>query len=257
MPTGGLVCFPQSKPHLEEVDLYFPLPGNHNLSIALLSDLHIRNSTNLGLIFSMVDGLAPSLLFLLGDYFLTYKKSKVEEFFHLLSQINPPLGKYAVLGNRDANEFLPYLFERAGTILLRNEYVNPKEGSLNLVISGVDYGITNIHSLLNSLPSANLSILLSHTPDIIFSPGNWRKVDLVVSGHTHGGQIRIPFLGAIFTKSRLPRRYASGLSRLPGLYLYVSRGVGVTKIPLRFACPSEITLLRIRKGSEANSEVSS
>lgn len=251
MKSNQLVCFPHSKPQVEEVELYFPfLSPNNNLSVVLLSDLHIRNSTKLNEVLTIVEELSPSLLLLLGDYFLNYNKRKVEEFFSLLSRINPPLGKFAVLGNREKKGFYPPLFGKAGTILLRNEYIRLKSDSNLLLLIGVDYDTEDISSLLSSLPPADLSILLSHTPDVVLSRGDWSKVDIVVSGHTHGGQIRFPLIGAVFTKSRLPRRYASGLFCLPGLYLYVSRGIGVSKIPLRFACPPEITLLRIKPGGE-------
>jgi len=247
MDRVPLVSLPQSKPRVEEIELLFPsfTPGD-DLRLVLLADLHIRNSTNLRQIFAVIERLSPSLLFLLGDYFLTYKRAKVEEFFSLLSQINPPLGKFAIPGNRDRADFLPYLFLEAGVIFLRDEYALRKNHNSTLLISGVRYESEDISSLLRSLPSADFSILLSHKPDIILSPGDWKKVNLVLSGHTHGGQIRFPLLGAILTKSKLSRKYASGLANVLGLHLYVSRGIGVSKIPLRFACPSEISLLKIR-----------
>lgn len=247
MKTCRLICLPHHKPWVEEIDVVHPfLPPAKNLSIVLLSDLHIRKNTKLREIFSIVEKLSPDLLFLLGDYFFTKKKEKFEEFFALLSMINPPLGKFAVVGNREKTEFLTYPFKKTGTVFLRNEYIILKNDHLTIVISGVDYETTDVSPLLHSLPSADLSILLSHSPDVLLKPGDWRKIHLVVSGHTHGGQIRLPLIGAIFTKSKLPLRYASGLFPLPGLYLYVSRGIGMSKLPLRINCPPEITFLKIK-----------
>ncbi|MBC7328332.1 metallophosphoesterase [bacterium] len=244
-----LIHFPNSKPVVEEINLSLhSLPKDKNLHIVLLSDLHIRKNTNLESIFSITKSLSPTLLFLLGDYFYSYKRQKVMEFFHHLRKINPPLGKFAVLGNRDYAEFLPPLFKSAGIYLLKDSFVPLRYNSLTLTIGGIDFATKNIANFLSSLPKADLTILLSHKPDVIFSPGEWHKVQLVVSGHTHGGQIRLPLLGAIFTKSKLPNKYSSGLIEFPGLKLYITRGIGMSKFPLRFACPSEITSLKIKSG---------
>ncbi|MGC9004545.1 MAG: metallophosphoesterase [bacterium] len=244
---GSIIHFPSSEPKLEEVELSFSrIPQGTELTIALLSDLHIRGSTNLKSVFSKIETLSPSLLFLLGDYFYIPYKSKVEEFTTFLSRVNPPLGKFAILGNGDDEEVFIKIFSKANVCLLNDSYFLFNIGTARILLIGINYQTTDISSFLSSLPSADLSILLSHKPDVILSPRVCGKIDLVVSGHTHGGQIRLPFLGAIFTKSRLPRRYAQGLSNIFDTYLYVSRGIGMSKIPIRFLCPPEITLLHIK-----------
>ena len=243
---SSLFHFPSSEPRLEEVEIIFSkLPNNTIISAVLISDLHIRSSTNLPTIFSKVEKLSPSFLFLLGDNFTKIMIKKVREFIKLLTSLNPPLGKFAILGNGDEEELFLSIFNKAGVHLLNNEYCLIKEGSLRILLAGVDYEAKNIPQLLASLPSSDISILLSHRPDVILSPGEWRKIDLVLSGHTHGGQIRFPLLGPLFTKSKLPRKYSQGLFSFGHLHLYVSRGIGMTKIPIRFLCSPEITLLKI------------
>jgi predicted MPP superfamily phosphohydrolase len=152
------------------------------------------------------------------------------------------------LGNGDEEELFLSIFSKAGVRLLNNGYFLVNMESSKILLVGVDFEAEGITNLLSSLPPSDLSILLSHRPDVILSPGDWRKIDLVLSGHTHGGQIRFPFIGPLFTKSRLPRRYSQGLSSFGHLHLYVSRGIGETKIPIRFLCPPEITLLKIKGG---------
>jgi predicted MPP superfamily phosphohydrolase len=242
--------FPSSEPRLEEVEIAFPkLPNNIIISAVLISDLHIRSSTNLPAIFSKVEELSPSFLFLLGDNFTKMTIKRVREFINLLTSLNPPLGKFAILGNGDEEELFLSIFNKAGVHLLNNEYCLVNESSLRILLVGVDFEAKNISQLLASLPSSDLSILLSHRPDVILSPGDWRKTDLVLSGHTHGGQLRFPFFGPLFTKSKLPRRYSQGLFSFGHFHLYVSRGIGMTKIPIRFLCPPEITLLKIKGGN--------
>jgi predicted MPP superfamily phosphohydrolase len=245
MPS--LVHFPSSEPELEEVEITFPkLPHNTILSAVLVSDLHMRSSTNLPSILAKLEKISPSLLFLLGDNFNKLTRKTVREFIDFLASLNPPLGKFAILGNRDEEEPFLFIFKKAGVHLLNNNYFLVNKESLRILLVGVSFKAENLSQLLTSLPSSDLSILLSHKPDVILSPGDWRKIDIVLSGHTHGGQIRFPWLGPLFTKSKLPRRYSQGLSSFGHLYLYVSRGIGMTKIPIRFLCPPEITLLKIR-----------
>ena len=246
---SSLVHFPSSEPVLEEVDIVCPkLPNNILISAVLISDLHIRSLTNLPAIFSKGEKLSPSFIFLLGDNFTQMTIKKVKEFINLLRSLNPPLGKFAVLGNGDEEELFLSIFSKAGVRLLNNEYFLVNMKSLKILLVGIDFEAEGITNLLSSLPPSDLSILLSHRPDVILSPGDWRKIDLVLSGHTHGGQIRFPFIGPLFTKSRLPRKYSQGLSSFGHLHLYVSRGIGETKIPIRFLCPPEITLLKIKGG---------
>jgi predicted MPP superfamily phosphohydrolase len=103
--------------------------------------------------------------------------------------------------------------------------------------------------LLAKAPPADHRLVISHAPDFVDAMPH--AVDLVLAGHTHGGQVVFPFYGAPITASRLPRRYAAGLHDFGGTPLHVSRGVGMEReftVPVRFNCPPEICLLRVRLG---------
>ena len=96
------------------------------------------------------------------------------------------------------------------------------------------------------MDSAETVILLSHNPDYAMELQDPR-VDVVLSGHTHGGQIHLPRYGPMFTNSRYGRQLVSGLVRFPSFVLYVSRGVGSVALPFRHKCPPEISLLTLRR----------
>ncbi len=108
-----------------------------------------------------------------------------------------------------------------------------------------NYSYEAIPVLMRDVPDSCYSILLSHSPDYVkFAEQN--HVDLVLSGHTHGGQIRLPFLGPLAVRISLGRKYAEGLHRFGNTALYVTRGIGTALVPVRFLCPPEITLIKLR-----------
>ena len=114
--------------------------------------------------------------------------------------------------------------------------------------SGVDdyrHGDPHVEQALKSRQADDFVILLSHNPDILYCM-NKEDVQLLVCGHTHGGQIRVPYFGAVRTSTRLGRKYAAGLFQLaPETYMYISRGLGTGKIKCRWNCPSEVTSIEI------------
>ncbi|MGQ9667156.1 MAG: metallophosphoesterase, partial [Anaerolineae bacterium] len=93
----------------------------------------------------------------------------------------------------------------------------------------------------------DLCLLLAHSPDQV-REAEGRGVDLMLAGHTHGGQVRLPLLGAVVTGTRLGPRYAAGLFRWGDTWMYVTRGIGTRGLPIRFLCPPEITLLVLEAG---------
>jgi predicted MPP superfamily phosphohydrolase len=98
------------------------------------------------------------------------------------------------------------------------------------------------------IPDSCYTILLAHTPDFIMDAMR-AHIDLQLSGHTHGGQIRLPFIGALWNMSAIGTNYAKGLMRLHNTYLYVNRGIGTIMLPMRFLCPPEITEIQIKSGN--------
>jgi hypothetical protein len=167
-----------------------------------------------------------------------------------------------VLGNHDWWEGRPQTqraFERAEIPLIDNgrlfvttgRTLRPSAAS-GLCLAGVDdlwEGYPEYHMALDGVPKSMPRILLSHNPDVAEEPrflaDRWR-VDLMLSGHTHGGQIRIPGLGTPMIPSRYGQKYASGLVQGPGCPVFVCRGIGTTIMPLRLGVPPEIAVIELK-----------
>lgn len=166
-----------------------------------------------------------------------------------------PLGAYAVRGDVDVD--WPQVLEDTGIRTLSGESIRmavPGGRSLTLVglTSGMSRGNDQLafEKLLREAPVADVRIVLGHNPNFVATLVDLGvNADLVLAGHTHGGQVVLPFFGAPYTKTNLPRRYASGLHDYSGLALHVSAGVGMERgaaPQVRFLCPPEICLLELR-----------
>ena len=110
------------------------------------------------------------------------------------------------------------------------------------------WGVTdgNVRQALSVVPAGAATILLAHSPDQALEAVG-TPAQLVLSGHTHGGQVRLPVIGALYTGTELGRRYSAGLYQLDGLWLYVTRGIGTRMFPIRLLCPPEVTLLTLER----------
>jgi predicted MPP superfamily phosphohydrolase len=157
----------------------------------------------------------------------------------------------AILGNHDhwndAAIVTGALVDR-GIRVLRNESFAIERGHERLWISGVDDVLEKQDDLpktLAAVPETEATVLLAHEPDFADYVAGF-PVDLQLSGHSHGGQVRIPGLGPIVLPD-LARKYHSGLNRVGRLQVYTSRGLGVINPPVRLNCPPEITLLTLLK----------
>ena len=167
----------------------------------------------------------------------------IRRFFGPLTERAPV---YAVLGNHDH----PALAECEGlpVTFLRNQSVVVEVDGTEFRIAGVDQTRYTTEDLLGALgdsEGAGPTILLAHYPSTVFRlPAG--RVDLQLSGHTHGGQIRLPYLGCVWTNDGIPCRMARGLQLTGGTCLHVSPGIGVSQpIPWRFNCPPEVTVLNL------------
>jgi uncharacterized protein len=233
------------------------------LTIAHLSDLHYESPASAGVIRTAVEitnGLAPDVVVLTGDYVTLYpfqSPSRAAEqskpCAQLLADLHAPMGIFGVLGNHDhASD--PRLVTRSleahGIAMLRNFNLCIERSGARLWIAGVDDvlgGEARLDQALQGIPSDQTTVLLAHEPDYADSVIS-SAVDLQLSGHSHGGQVRLPLVGAPILPS-MARKYPWGLRHLGGLKLYTNRGVGTTFLPVRFNCPPEITLLTLRSGS--------
>jgi predicted MPP superfamily phosphohydrolase len=156
---------------------------------------------------------------------------------------------YGVLGNHDSIRMVPDL-ERMGATMLLNEHVALERGGDKIYIAGIDdahfYRVDNIEKATDGIPGDAFSILLSHTPEI-YRQAAHAGFDLLLSGHTHGGQICLPGGIPITLDSNLPRAFGSGAWKYQNMAGYTSVGAGSCIVPVRFNCPPEITLHRVRR----------
>jgi len=157
---------------------------------------------------------------------------------------------YGVLGNHDTIRLVPGL-EDLGVRMLLNECVALPRGDQRIYLCGIDdahfYRVDNIEKAASDIPPDSFTILLTHTPEI-YRHAAHAGFDLLLSGHTHGGQICLPGSVPISLDSVLPRRFGSGLWKYHDMVGYTSVGVGSSIVPIRLNCPPEITLHRLHRG---------
>jgi hypothetical protein len=237
-------------------------PALDGLRIAQLSDIHYEQYTEAFFIRRVVDEvnrLTPDLVVLTGDFVSegpmpeAYGAKSSYPCAEILAGIHCPQ-RWSVLGNHDAvvgPKMVTDALETHGLPVLANAHVPFERNGARLWIAGVkDIGESDpdLHlAVPHGLQTANEPvILLGHEPDYadrVFKHGG---VDLMLAGHSHGGQVRLPFLGALYTPP-LGKKYVEGLFHLEnGLQLYVNRGIGTVGVPLRFDCRPELTLLTLR-----------
>lgn len=229
-------------------------PALKGLTIALLTDLHLSKEVSFATVMHAITltlAQRPDLIALGGDY-ISEGSGFVAKVVEAVAQLSAPLGVYAVLGNRDhssdvANR-LTQNMTRTGIRVLRNE-------SVSLTIRGAPVHIIGVDSVLmrradpaaafRGLPAEGMRLLLVHEPDFADHAAQYR-VDLQLSGHSHGGQVRLPFVGPIKLPS-LGRRYPEGLRRTPtgATQVYTSRGIGLIAPAIRFNCRPEIAILTL------------
>ena len=168
----------------------------------------------------------------------------------LRSELSRPLGVFMVQGNHDSNKFLEKMSEMGVQVLANDsrEVKLPKGGSFNICgIRGLGRRTADIPGTLSKLKPDLFTIGLCHYPEMAeaLAAGG---VDLILAGHTHGGQMCLPGGRPIITHSQTGRKYLRGLERLGDSYVYTVRGVGTTFIPIRTNCPPEVARITLRRG---------
>ena len=222
-------------------------------AILHLSDLHADMSgPAMQRVEALIRGLAYDVCVMTGDYrgrtFGDFKPC-LESVIRLRQGISREV--YAVLGNHDSIAMIPDL-EAAGIRVLLNESSAIVTGPSQLYLAGVDdahfYRADNIEKAAADIPDDCVSILLSHTPEI-YRQAAHAGFDLMLSGHTHGGQICLPGGIPIVLEAKLPRAYGAGAWRHAGMAGYTSVGAGSSIVPVRFNNRPEITLHRLARGA--------
>lgn len=229
------------------------LPVNFDgFTILHISDIHAdMNETAMSRLIELVGGLRYDLCVLTGDY-----RGKTFGPFQAaldgVAQMQARLqgAVYGVLGNHDTIQMIPAL-EAMGIRMLLNECEPISRGGQTIYLAGVDdahfFRVDNIEKAASEIPHDAFSILLSHTPEI-YRQAAHADFNLMLSGHTHGGQICLPGSIPITLDSVLPRRMGAGTWRHHNMIGYTSVGAGTSIIPVRLNCPPEITLHYLRTG---------
>jgi hypothetical protein len=234
----------------------------HNLRIAQLSDIHFSpfmTSHHLAHVVELMNAQKPDLVILTGDYVSVaisrgQKRARAEQAWpcgDVLRKIDAPLGCFAVLGNHDYAtnaEIVSEALSSTGRIqVLRNQSIALERDGARLWLAGID-NVTRMHArpeeALRRVPGKECTIVAVHEPDFADEMAKY-PVDFQLSGHSHGGQIRFPLVGALY----LPpwaEKYPLGHYQIGELQLYTNRGIGVIEIPIRFMCPPEITLFTLK-----------
>ena len=241
--TSGTYPFEVVRVRAELAGLQAPL------RIAWLTDLHHGEFVRTPSVRAWVDAAlreAPDLVLLGGDLVdQTPGADPDAELFAQLARLQAPLGVWAVAGNHDHGRYRgigPYVarLEGAGIAVLVNRGA-PVRPDLHL--AGLDdyrNGRPDLDATLGDRPATGATLLLSHNPDVL--PEVPTDVGLTLSGHTHGGQVVLPGVGALYTSSQYGDRFLAGWVAGPARG-YVSHGLGVTSLPLRVNCPAELTIL--------------
>lgn len=218
-------------------------------TILHLSDLHADMSgPAMDRLIELLPGLDYDICVLTGDYrgktFGPFTSS-LEGVARVRAQLRGPV--YGVLGNHDTIRMVPEL-EDMGIDMLLNEKVTLHRGEARIHLSGVDdahfFRVDNIEKAAADIPEGELSILLSHTPEI-YRQAAHAGFDVMLAGHTHGGQICLPGSIPITLDSNLPRAFGAGAWRYGGMAGYTSVGAGSSVIAVRLNCLPEITLHRL------------
>jgi predicted MPP superfamily phosphohydrolase len=226
------------------------------LKVAVVADLHVGSWLNglsrLRQVVARTNELDPDLVVLLGDFVHGGKKGvavEAEPIAAELRGLRARHGVFAVLGNHDwwyDGVRVRRALEQAGIRVLEEQWAAVAGGSLVVAGAG-DYFHGDPHParLMNTVPPGPPVLLLTHEPDLF--PRVPRRVTLTLAGHTHGGQVRFPFVGAPVVPSAYGQLYAAGLVVEQGRPLFVTTGVGTSILPVRFRVPPEIVLLTLRR----------
>jgi len=223
--------------------------GFRGFRIVQISDIHHSLFFPLERVAAVVElcnRLKPDLVALTGD-FVTYSQDSIEPVCEVLGGLVAGAGVVAVLGNHDFRVDA-YGVERAlrrrGIEVLRNRHIVLRGGGDALHVAGVDdyrYG-ADLGMALRGIPGGAPTVLLAHNPRLVTLAACY-GVSLMLSGHTHGGQVNLPLLGSVYGRSPEDMRFKSGWDRFGSTQIYVSRGIGTVVLPWRLRCPAEVPRL--------------
>lgn len=228
----------------------------HGMKILQFSDLHLGyyfSLQHLSKVVSKINAVNPDIVLFTGDLIDNYQTYTDTPFVaSILKNIQAPFGKFAIYGNHDhggyGTEYYEHIMRESGFELLLNseKRIHLMDNS-EISIFGLDdilLGNPKIEKTLEHARQSTYNIVLVHEPDIAPKVSRY-PINLQLSGHSHGGQVQIPFLGAIITPS-LAKDYIEGFYTIQDLTLYVNRGLGRTRVPFRFMSKPEIAIFTLQ-----------
>ena len=233
-------------------------PGAPPVRIVHLTDTHIeRVSYREKAVIDKVNALQPDIIVFTGDYInTTYfgDATAHEQFREFVAQLQAPYGIYATRGTVEPSpDTMAHLIEGTEIVWLEQEAVTVNVRGQRVTLVGVncdhnDGDVARLDQAMAGIPRDAFTLLLFHSPDLIHEAAA-HGVDLYLGGHTHGGQLRLPFYGAIFTASKYGKKYEAGLFQEGGTTMVISRGIGFEGYSMpraRFLCPPEIVSVELR-----------
>jgi predicted MPP superfamily phosphohydrolase len=244
---------------VREVDI--PLPGLHpdldGLRVLHLSDIHLSaflSERELATVIDTSNELHPHIAFMTGDL-ISGHSDPLDQCIRQLARVRADAGMFGCMGNHEryvrAQDYTARQAARLGIPFLRHESRQLRFGAGAINIAGSDFEshrnrehyLTGMEQLVQ--PGA-LNILLQHSPDV-FPAAASKGYNLLLAGHTHGGQVTVEILDTAINPARFFTPYVYGLYRAGAAAAYVTRGIGTIGIPARIGAPPEISLLRLRK----------
>ncbi len=229
-------------------------PALEGFTLLQMTDQHLYPLTQPSLIkksIAIANSLNPDLVVLTGDY-VWQDLEAIDELAPILAGLDAKYGVFSTLGNHDYwldADVITTTLEAAGLPVLVNQGLSIKHGKGSFYLAGLDDGWSGNPDLDATLEGAihgDPVILLCHEPDLADRYALDGRVSLQLSGHSHGGQIRLPGLGALILPY-LGRKYDIGLYKVDEMLLYTNRGLGVISEPVRYNCPPEITQFELRR----------
>ncbi|NFT08711.1 metallophosphoesterase, partial [Clostridium botulinum] len=229
------------------------------IKIAQISDIHLGDYytiDKLEKLVNKVNSQNADIIVFTGDLFDNVSKFEdTSKVAPILKKLNAKIGKYAIYGNHDygggAKNIYKNVMEDSGFKILVNDQANVKlDSGKTISILGLDdalLGNPDVEKTVRNIKESNYNLLLLHEPDLSDKFVSY-NIDLILAGHSHGGQVKIPFLGEIVTPP-LAEKYKDGLYNLNtqrNTQLYVNSGIGNTKMPFRFMNVPEVSIFEIK-----------
>lgn len=221
---------------------------NTAIRIVQISDLHCtKKAGNEEKLVKIINSIEPDVIIFTGDSANNWRG--LMRFKDTMKRLSAHLAKVGVRGNYDTQKFRDVnIFEDTGFAELNATSIELQKDGEKFKITGVACDMEDrINTAMKKAPGDCFSIFLYHRPDLIEDLAG-KNVDLYLAGHTHGGQIALPFYGAVITLSRFGKKYESGLYKVGDTLLYVNRGIGMDGLPsprARFCARPEITVFEI------------